>query len=288
MEKVSIDTMGPLETAEDGSRYLLVLEDCFSKWVEVNAVPRLGGKVLVDWLADEIIPRWGAPREIILDRGSDMESKELQAFCQGIGIKQRFTAPYHHQSNPVERVNRTILNMLRTQMDGYTDSWTSYVSPTLLALRASKHKSTDASPAEIMFGRRLRLPVDLAYDTVLDTPQGAAELHRRMTEARRLARHGLVQSAAERKKRYDRDYNVSTPSLAENDRVLWKKPGRNKLGALWLGPFRLARQVTETNWLLEGADGTTKEVHANQLKVAPPNDTRQLEILRNRGRPRRS
>ena len=216
-----------------------------------------------------------------------MESKELKAFCQGIGIKQRFTAPYHHQSNPVERVNRTILNMLRTQLNGNTGRWTSYVSPTLLALRVSKHKSTNVSPAEILLGQRLRLPVDLAYETALDTPQGTAELHQRMNAVRRTARQGLAQSAAERKRRYDQNYNVEAPSLAENERVLWKKPGHNKLGPLWSGPFRLANQVSETNWLIEGADGTTKEVHVNQLKRAPPNDTRELEILRNRGRPRR-
>ena len=33
MDKVSIDVMGPLEGAKDGSRYLLVFQDCFSKWV---------------------------------------------------------------------------------------------------------------------------------------------------------------------------------------------------------------------------------------------------------------
>jgi hypothetical protein len=38
-ERVAIDLIGPLPPSRRGKKYLLVMQDCFSKWVEVDAIP---------------------------------------------------------------------------------------------------------------------------------------------------------------------------------------------------------------------------------------------------------
>ena len=288
MEKVSIDIMGPLETAEDGSKYLAVMEDYFSKWLEVKPISKLGGAVLKDWFASEIIPRWGVPKEIVSDRGSDMESKEFADFCSDLGIRRTFTAPYHHQSNTVERANRTIINMLRTLCADEPKKWPTFLSAVLLAYRNSKHSSIGSSPAEVMFGFQLRLPVDLRYRTELDTPKGQNELAGRLQQVRQDARTTARKTALQRKTRYDNDRKTKPRVLKQGNLVYWKKPNPGKLESIWSGPFLLQNQTSETNWIIKGKNGNTKEIHVNQLKPAE-DDCGSLPLgeLRGRGRPRK-
>ena len=289
MEKVSLDVMGPLELAEDGSKYLAVMEDCFSKWLEVKPLSKLGGEELIDWFATDIIPRWGVPKEIVSDRGSDMESKDFNDFCSSLGIKRTLIAPYHHQSNPVERANRTIINMLRTHCAEEPKKWPDFLSTVMLAYRSSRHASTGSSPAEVMFGYQLRLPVDLRYRTELNTPKGQNELAERLHGIRQNVRVISKKTAALRKTQYDHDRKTKPRTLNQGDFVYWRKPNPGKLESIWAGPYLLQNRVSETNWIIEGSNGNKKEIHMNQLKLAEDNcDTTKLGILRGRGRPKKN
>ena len=63
----------------------------------------------------------------------------------------------------VERLNRTIEAQLAIfVMDNQTD-WDLHVPFLLMAYRSAIHDTTKCTPAELMFGRNLKLPVDLLY-----------------------------------------------------------------------------------------------------------------------------
>lgn len=48
------------------------------------------------------------------DRGGEFCSSEFQSYCERLGIKREFTAPYTPQQNGVvERKNRTVVEMAR-------------------------------------------------------------------------------------------------------------------------------------------------------------------------------
>ncbi len=44
----------------DGSKYLLVLQDYFTKWSEAIALKSVNSINVQNWLTNEIIPRYGA------------------------------------------------------------------------------------------------------------------------------------------------------------------------------------------------------------------------------------
>jgi Integrase core domain. len=253
MEKVAIDVVGPLPCANTGERYLLVFLDCFTKWTEAKAVPKLGARVLVEWFTESILPRFGVPRELVLDQGSDMASREFREFCEDMGITQTFTAPYHHQSNPVERVNRSLMNLLRMHVNEKQTDWPSHVPTVLFAYRATIHESIGKSPSELLMGYQLRFPLDLKIGFVHESATCLDELQKRMIHYRQEARIALKKSMEKRKEAYDKAKKVTSRELQVNELVFLRRHQyaqgtSKKLAPQWIGPFKVTQRVNDVNW----------------------------------------
>ena len=286
LEKWSIDVMGPLPESSKGNKYLFVLLDQFSKWVEAKPVPRIGADPLIQWIS-ETCSRLGLPREIVMDRGPDMESAAMKEYCDSIGVKRTFISPFHHQSNPVERTNRTLLNMIRTYVNQDMKDWDLHLDKVLFAYRAATHESTKTSPFEALYGVPPRLPIDLKFGSSLTEPSGQQELLERMTRVRKDMRVNLEHAAKRRTEKYNSTKKVEEPAFKEKELVYMRRHNIGKLAPLWTGPFRLKNQVSPVDWVIAGRDGKTKIVHSNLLKRAATQSNQDLEILRGRGRPRK-
>lgn len=283
MEKISVDTIGPLTTdKESGAKYIVVAVDYVTRWADAMPVPALGGATMIRWLQDHSA-KYGVPRELVLDQGSDMESKEFAEYCNELGVKRRYTTPYHHQSNLVERTNRSILNLLRVVLEGETDRWADKLISVLLAYRVSVHSSSGTSPFLALYGVAPRLPLDLRFPTDLGNQRGIAELHERFKIRRKVRDKQSVQ-AGKRGEAYNVNRRVKERTLNVGSKVYWKKANVGKLDVQWAGPFEVV-QVEDTNVLIKGQGPVSKLVHMNQLKYCESDAP--LETLRKRGRPRK-
>jgi transposase InsO family protein len=162
--KVAIDVLGPLPETELGNKYLLIAMDYFTKWPEAFQLPNQEAATVAKVLVNEFFCRFGAPLEIHSDQGQNFESNIFQEICKLLQIKKTRTTPLHPQSDGmVERLNRTIEAQLAIfVMDNQTD-WDLHVPFLLMAYRSAIHDTTKCTPAELMFGRNLKLPVDLLY-----------------------------------------------------------------------------------------------------------------------------
>ena len=125
LEFVAIDILGPLErSAADGSRYILVMTDRFSKLTK--AVPLK--KITAHKVAQAFLEHWcfnyGFPAMLLSDNGSQFTAALFKTVCTELGIRQLFTTAYHPQTNgQVERFNRTILAGIRAFRDGNPKCW---------------------------------------------------------------------------------------------------------------------------------------------------------------------
>ena len=112
-QKVGMDILGPLPEAEDGSKYVLILQDYFTKWPEAIALKSVTSDIVQNWLTSDIIPRYGVFTELVTDQGVQFVSESFKDFCKTVGIKQKLTSPFHPQTDGmVEKFNRTFLNMI--------------------------------------------------------------------------------------------------------------------------------------------------------------------------------
>ena len=60
-EKISWDIMGPLPATSRGYKYILVITDMFSKWVEAFPLRVTDSETLAKVLVDEVVCRYGVP-----------------------------------------------------------------------------------------------------------------------------------------------------------------------------------------------------------------------------------
>ena len=231
MERVAIDFMGPfVRTApQNGNapkRYLMVIGDYFTKWSEAIPLENLEARTVARALIDNFISKFGVPLFIHTDQGSSFESKLFQEICQILGIKKTRTTKARPQSDGmIERLNRTILNMLSAFVSEHQRDWDQYVPLVMMAYRSSVHDSINTSPSKMMFGREIRLPIDLIFgepgsesDRTVYGTQYANDLRDRLNEVHEFARNRMRVASDAMKRKYDIKSNLKVFQVGD---VVW-------------------------------------------------------------------
>ena len=292
-----MDILGPLPEAKDGCKYLVVLQDYFSKWPEVTALKAVDSDSIINWLTFDIIPRYGVFSELITDQGVQFVSEKFQSFCKSVGIKHKTTSPFHPQTDGmVERFNRTFLNMVRNYVSEDQTDWSAHIPLIMFAYRTSLHDSIGVSPAEALQGRKFKLPIDIIRPPSLTF--GGSEcksidvLFDKMKVMRSEAREKSEKSLSKRKKCYDNSKSRSIRmSFKPKDLVYWKKPvakkGRSpKLSPIWQGPFLIESKLSDLDYVITDEKKNQVTVHVNNLKLCTDHNVKAKNIS-TRGRPRK-
>ena len=67
-----------------------------------------------------------------------------------------------------ERMNRTLINMLKCLGENEKTNWKDHLSKLAFAYNSTINKTTGFSPFYLMFGRESRLPIDLIFGIELE------------------------------------------------------------------------------------------------------------------------
>jgi len=130
---VAIDILSGLPVTQDGLKYVLVVTDYFSKWTEAYALPDAEAITCTQVLYNQLFARFGLRRQLHSDQGKNFESKLFAELCKLAGIYKTRTTSFHPRSDGLtERMNRTILQMLRTSVHDNPIYWP-FKLPSILA-----------------------------------------------------------------------------------------------------------------------------------------------------------
>ena len=161
------DIMGPLPTTESGNKYILVVTDLFTKWVEAFPLRETSSSTLATVLVDEVISRFGVPNVLHSDKGANFCSEVIKGICRILGIEKTRTSAYHPQGNgQVERFNRTLEAILAKTVKESQSDWDSCLQKALFAYRTSLYEATGLTPFHLVFGRTPKLPIDVMLGRV--------------------------------------------------------------------------------------------------------------------------
>ena len=134
----------------------------------------------------EVFSRVGIPAEILSDQGSNFMSELMSQFCHKMGIDEIKTSPYHPMTNGLcEKFNGTLKSMFKKFVSQDPKGWDKYVPYLLFAYREVPRASTGFSPFELLYGRKIRGPLDILRECWSgETPSetGLAEYVIRMRE----------------------------------------------------------------------------------------------------------
>ena len=100
--------MGPFLLSFD-FLYILVAIDYVSKWIEAIPCRNNDHKIVIKFLKENILSRFGIPRSIISDGGKHFCNKVFGTLMRKYGIIHKVAILYHHLTNgQVELANREI------------------------------------------------------------------------------------------------------------------------------------------------------------------------------------
>lgn len=279
MERIALDILGPLPTAEGqiAYRFVLVVSDYFTKWVTAVPLPNHTAKSVAEALVVHFISYFGVPQELHTDQGKDFESQLFTELCELLGTKKTKTTIYHPQSDGmVERYNRVLGDMLAKFVSDHEKDWHEFLPFLCMAYRATPHSSTGMTPNLMMLGREVVLPVDLqcgAIPGATDKEQKSAYVERLRECLRDVhieARKKLTAAAKSQARYYDRG-KALTP-FKVGDVVLMYNPvskrGKSrKFRTYWDGPFVITHKLSELVYKIsKGRRARSKLVHLNKLK----------------------
>ena len=254
MERVAVDILGPFPRSQQNNRYLLVAMDYFTKWPEVYPLPDQEASTIAQALVEGFFCRFGLPLELHSDQGGNFESTLFAEVCRLLGINKTRTTPAYPQSDGmVERYNKTLADSLSMYVKVHQQDWEDHLPYVLMAYRTAQHEATGASPCRLMFGRELRVPVDLVMERPPDAESGtsskfASQLQAILRDVQRDARSRLQKTAARMKARYDRQadeagFRPGDAVWLHNTRV--KTGCSSKLSRPWEGPYKVMARITD-------------------------------------------
>jgi len=284
LERVAVDVMGPFKETVRKNRFVIVVGDYFTKWMEAYPVPNHKAETVATTLVDNFFCRFGIPQSLHSDQGRDFESKLFQEMCQLLDIDKTRTTPWHPQSDGmVERFNRTLQTLLKQTIQQNQEDWDQHIAVCCMAYRSSVHDVTKKTPNMLMLGRELPMPSHLLVKSPEPVPayqnmhEYAVTLQSKLQKCHEEARINSFRGMRHQKSQYDRRAHKN--KLQKNQFVWLYNPTKKiglspKLQIRWEEkPYKVIEMLSDLVVQIEQL-GTKKRrvVHRNQVKLVGDQD----------------
>lgn len=277
MEELSVDIIGPLPPTPRRHKYLLVVVDKFTKFIELFPLRSATSKQVVECMV-QVFCRHGTPVTISSDNGKAFVSNLWRGLLKHWGITDRHTVPYRPAGQMVERHNGTVKECLRAYCSDHKH-WDRHIPEIAFAMRTAESVVTGYTPAFLCYGRELRTPWEQAQAKDDTEPPAsahrafAAEVTKSLTEVLQYTRAHQDAARQAQQRNYDRHRKPVT--IREGDLVLRDNHVLSnaatgfsaKLAPRRRGPFRAAKCVGANDFLLKDcSNGRSCGIaHADQL-----------------------
>ena len=154
MDLVCID-FTKVDPSKDGKENILVLTDAFTKFSQAFVTPNQKAITIAKILVDKWFYTYGIPACIHSDKGRSFDNEIMSHLYGMYGIEQSTTTPYNLRGNaPTERMNRTLINLLKSLPKEQKSNWPLHLPSLVFAYNAMPHDTTGYQPYELMFGRK--------------------------------------------------------------------------------------------------------------------------------------
>ena len=109
MERLAIDYIERLLPDSNGNTMIVVIIDCFTRFIELFPTKDTGAEGAATALLNHF-GRYGTHLQILSDRGSQFTSDLIQHFTRLVGTDHRMTMAYSKEENSIiERANKEVL-----------------------------------------------------------------------------------------------------------------------------------------------------------------------------------
>jgi transposase InsO family protein len=303
MDRLNIDTIGPLPPDENGNAYIIVIVDVFSRFVELYPAPDAtalsAAKALIQWIG-----RYGNPGEILSDNGAQYTAEIITQLCELIQVEHLTILPYSHEENAiVERANREVNRHLRAIVfdKKVKKEWSLFLPLVQRIMNATVSASTGVTPASIIFGNAVDLDKGLlpyaqksaiVYEEGKPLNEYLSKLLTNQAHVIALAQETqYIINQEHIRRKTDRGNQVTGYDI--NDYVIYEYPQSllvgdsrpDKLAMHYRGPYRIIKIDGSRIEIQNLVNTQTTVAHISQLRpfLYDPNYVNPVEVARNAG-----
>jgi hypothetical protein len=163
MRKIYVDLIENLREDTEGNKHILVLIDAFSRFVMMYPIKEKTALAVAKAMF-QMIGDYGAPKELVSDRGPCFVNDILDSLLTLLGTDHQLTLAYSKEENGmVERANKEIMRHLRNIIfdRNVISQWSTYLPLVKRIFNSSVHSITKVAPAKVIFGGAIDLNANM-------------------------------------------------------------------------------------------------------------------------------
>lgn len=284
MQLVGMDFIGPLNpVAKNGSKYILLAVDYFSRFVMSVDSPLADGVTVINAWMQRWSPMVGWPKSTYSDNGSHFQNEITKTIMEHHGTRMIF-GPVSHPSSTglsersVRLVKQQLMKWSAMRKGANLDEWNIALPELILNINSRHIPSLGFSPAMAFLGfepqkriaehvGRPRLATPDDFDDV-DIVAGDVSLRVENSTHMRETLGDMLACRAD-----SRTSSQSGISMFEKGEWVWEKrdkPGKStsKFDASWTGPMEVIERASEVSYWIKPiwGVGNVRKIHVSDLK----------------------
>eukprot|EP00253_Pinus_taeda_P031196 PITA_31196 len=156
-----LDFIGDINPHSSGHhKWILVATDYFTKWIEAIPTKNDNHKVIIKFLNENILTRFGCPTKLVTDNATTFQAKDLVDVCESMGIKLVHSTSYYPQGNGLtESSNKSLVRIIKKLLEDNKKNWDSKLKFALWADRVTNTKSIRNSPCKLVYSTDVVFPI---------------------------------------------------------------------------------------------------------------------------------
>jgi O-acetyl-ADP-ribose deacetylase (regulator of RNase III) len=278
LEDVHLDILR-ISAPSNGMNYIVVMICAFSRLTRCVAVKHKTAESTANAFYRGWLSVYGAPLKLSIysDCGLEFKGAVFQCLLRSYGLRSIFTNYYSPSTNGIcERLNRTILSVLRRLVDNHPRDWANHLDACTNAVNSSISVSTNYSPFELIHGMKIRqpnqiIPPLMTPDTPLNEQEAIEFWKDRIDTIRSEATAIMEQAQIDQKEQYDKHTGktqLNVGDLCAKIVERFPKEG-SKMVHKYEGVFEVRRFTSVTNvelYDIEKEIMHPRYLHVNKLK----------------------
>jgi hypothetical protein len=263
LQRWGLDLLGPLPPAQGNLKYVVVVVEYFLKWIEAKPLATITSATVQKFFWQNIVCRFGVPKAITVDNGTQFDAETFKVFCERIGTIIHFASVRHPESNGlVERANGIIMTrIMKLIFNQPRKKWPDELIKVVWSHNTTVSRSTGFTPFKILFSDEAITPEEARTGSIRTTTSVEDETDSQITkdtiEGTRLqAIEDINKYQAKTIKWCDR--KVRLKNIKPGHLVLRRIANPDTVGKLqlkWEGPFLVVSSSRPSSYGLKDMDG---------------------------------
>jgi hypothetical protein len=269
--------LGPLPPVQGNLKYVVVAVEYFSKWIEAKPLATITSVTIQKFFWQNIVCRFGVPKAITVDNGTQFDAETFKKFCDQIGTKIHFASVRHPKSNGlVERANGIIMTgIMKLIFNQPRGKWADELIKVVWSHNTTVSRSIGFTPFKLLFVDEAITLEQTKIGSIRTTTSAEDEADYQITKD---TIEGTKLQAIEHINKYQteiirwRDRKVRLKNIKPGHLVLWRVANLDTVGKLqlkWEGPFLVVSSSRPGSYRLKDMDNNDipRSWNADELRL---------------------